>query len=330
MSVTDTHVIGDYTAAITIDGSTHYLLIQPGNSSTAYKKINRNVFLAISGNPLGTTDSQSVTNKTLDNSNVVTFRDDRFTLQDNVDHTKQAVFQLSGITTATTRTYTLPNASSTLVDISTSQTLTNKTLTSPVITSGSIDNSTITVDSIAGHTDSDSGTVYGISVTNGAMTSNSAIGDGIIFPKSLQSGTGSTWSLSSWTPTITLNGGGSNGNATITGKYIQMGKFVFFTLKYVIGSTTSFAGLTNFYSSLPVTASSTFADTATGNWCSGIAIVSGAAYSLGALTNSSTQINIVAQNATGSYITATSITATIPAGWSNGDNLFISGRYEAA
>ena len=38
--------------------------------------------------------AQTVANKTLGNTNIVTLRDDRFTLQDDADNTKQAVFQL--------------------------------------------------------------------------------------------------------------------------------------------------------------------------------------------------------------------------------------------
>ena len=44
-------------------------------------------------------------------SSSANFSDATFTLQDDGDATKQARFQLSGITTATTRTYTLPNVS---------------------------------------------------------------------------------------------------------------------------------------------------------------------------------------------------------------------------
>ncbi|QHN43190.1 hypothetical protein GII36_05060 [Candidatus Mycosynbacter amalyticus] len=63
-----------------------------------------------------------------------TFSDTAFTLQDDGDATKQAKFELSGISASTTRTYTLPNANTTVVGTDTTQTLTNKTLTSPTLT----------------------------------------------------------------------------------------------------------------------------------------------------------------------------------------------------
>lgn len=177
--MTPTKVIGDYTAAITIDGSTHYLLIQPGSSSTAYEKINRNVFLGVTGQPVDISTIQTLSNKILDNTNTITVRDGVFTIQDDVDLTKQARFQLSGFTTGTTRTFTLPNVTDTLVSLTATQTLTNKTITSPSITGGTIDNSTITVDSIAGHTTANSGTIYGISITSsklpGTSISNASI-----------------------------------------------------------------------------------------------------------------------------------------------------------
>lgn len=59
-----------------------------------------------------------------------TVPDNLFTLVDNGDATKAAQFQLSGISTATTRTFTLPNANTTVVGTDVAQTLTNKTLDS--------------------------------------------------------------------------------------------------------------------------------------------------------------------------------------------------------
>lgn len=59
----------------------------------------------------------------------LTVKDNAFTIQDNSDTTKQLQFQASGITTGTTRTLTVPDASTTLVGTDNTQTLTGKTLT---------------------------------------------------------------------------------------------------------------------------------------------------------------------------------------------------------
>jgi hypothetical protein len=71
---------------------------------------------------LAVTDGATLTPDSL------TVPDASFTIQDNADPTKQARFQVSGVSAGQTRTYTLPNASSTLVDLGSSQTLQNKTM----------------------------------------------------------------------------------------------------------------------------------------------------------------------------------------------------------
>jgi len=76
---------------------------------------------APSGAVVGDSDSQTLTNKTLDNTNSITVKDSNLTIQDNSDTTKQLKFEASGITTGTTRTLTAPNASGTLGFITDSQ-----------------------------------------------------------------------------------------------------------------------------------------------------------------------------------------------------------------
>lgn len=61
-----------------------------------------------------TTTAQTLQNKTLDNTNILTVRDDRLTLQDNADATKQVVFELSGLTAGTTRTVSVADGSFTV------------------------------------------------------------------------------------------------------------------------------------------------------------------------------------------------------------------------
>lgn len=98
-------------------------LIVQKNTSALMDFATATTVLALSATGITGTIVSSV----IDNTNGVTLRDNSFILQDDGDVTKQAVFQLSGISTATTRSYTFPNSSGTLTLNDSTATLTNKT-----------------------------------------------------------------------------------------------------------------------------------------------------------------------------------------------------------
>src|SRR5688572_16887100 len=64
---------------------------------------------------VGTTLAQTLSNKTLGNTTVLTIKDGSLTLQNTAETTKQAIFDLSGITAGQTRSVVIPDATSTAV-----------------------------------------------------------------------------------------------------------------------------------------------------------------------------------------------------------------------
>lgn len=73
------------------------------------------------------TDTKKITKEEFDKS-IATVDDATFTIADNSDTTKKVKFQVSGVTTATTRTLTVPDSNTTIAGTDNAQTLTNKTI----------------------------------------------------------------------------------------------------------------------------------------------------------------------------------------------------------
>lgn len=319
-----TKQIHDYTAATGIDAAADYLLIDP-NSTGVYNKINRNTLLGLASAPLGLTDSQSPTNKIFNNTNTVTLKDTNFTLQDDGDTTKQANFQLSGITTANTRTLTVPDASGTITLNAATQTLTNKTLTSPTITGGTIDNSTITVDSISGHTVATTVTVANMQIANGVINTANAvtatsIAAGAVQPQALVSGSGSGWAWQTWSPTFTGLSGGTLNYST----YTQIGKTVFFKIQYTM-SGANVSGVVTF--TVPKTAVTNNTNIVS----SMVQFVQSSTRYFGVIVASSTtSFSIYVLNVASTYPGLSALSASVPFTWGNTDILECSGYYEAA
>jgi hypothetical protein len=111
--------------------------------------------------------------------------DSAFTLTDDVDPTKKAVFELAAITTGTTRIFTLPNTTSELAILAGTQTFTgNKTFTGTLTASGTV-------------------TVSAAAATIGTGTTTATYG----------MGTGAT--TTGVTKTVNLGTGGASGSTTV-------------------------------------------------------------------------------------------------------------------
>jgi hypothetical protein len=166
-----------------VSASTDSLPIWQAATNSAFY-ITRNQLLNLSGNPVGDSDTQTLTNKTLTSPTI-------------------SGPTLSGTITGTYTIGGTPTFPSSVVTLTGTQSLSNKTLTSPTLTSPTLTNATISADALTGYTTSNTGTIYGISVTTGVITTAGSIGAGAIANNSIQAAQLATNAIKLGVSTIT-------------------------------------------------------------------------------------------------------------------------------
>lgn len=294
--------------AASIDRTADLLEIVDLSGNTSYKATPNFILGFTGGSPVSTTDTQVLTNKTL---------------------TAPAISApvLSGTLTGTYTIGGTPTFPATVVSTTGIQTLTNKTLTSPAITGGTIANPTLTVDSIAEFTASNGVTVSGLNIKTGKLNTNNSvvtanITDTAVTPAKLQAGSGTGWAWQSYTPTFTNL---TSGNGTLAFKYTQIGKTVIVNISFKLGTTSSMGSVPTM--SLPVTSVSY----TPGRWMGGVRMVAGAqGYSGYVQWISTTAVTFLAMNASGTFVSDSNWSATVPNTWVTNDSFDGYIIYEAA
>lgn len=307
--------ITDKTQETNIDRAADSLLVYD-SSASALRRATVNNLLNLTSQPVGTTATQTLTNKTLTAP----------TISDPV---------LSGTVTGT---YTLggtPTFPSSVATLTGSQTLTNKTLTSPTINTPTITNPTLTVDTISEFTSANGVTIDGLNIKDGKLnTNNSVVASNItagIITRSMLSTTtgelGGDWT----TVTPTLNNF-TIGNGTATMYYTRDGRTIRGEVFIACGSTTAFG--TNPSFDPPVTPATRYTS---GRFKpQGLAMYhdSGTNVSMGVVyfdsSTASGKLLWTVGGAAGTYVTTTGITSTVPFTIANGDSLGFTFEYEGA
>jgi len=322
--------ITDKTLLTSVDRAADSLLIYDSSASGLKRTVVNNL-VDLTSHSVGVDDVQTFTNKTL-TTPTLTVNDNVFTVQDNADTTKKLQLQLSGITTGTTRTLTVPDVSDTVVTLTATQTLTNKTLTSPTINTATIANPTLTTDVVAEFTGANGVAVDGLNIKDGKLNTNDSvvtanITDAAVTPNKLLASTGTSWAWVTWSPTWTNL---TVGNGVVTARYRQIGKTTQAVASITFGSTTSISGAVTI--SFPTTPSSFYSTVARPIYGYGTILDNGAnALPLTVeIETSTTAGRISAHLASGTYASLSPITSTIPMTWTTGDAMTIFLEYENA
>ena len=124
----------------------------------------------------------------------------------------------------------------------------------------------------------------------------------------------------------TLSGGWVNGNGVWDAKYVQIGKTVHVSAKFVLGTTTTKG--TTLTMSLPVASLSNRNPL----WLGRASVAGGSLYDVfwEYTTSTTTTCTLGYVSAAPGYLGRANVTSTIPLTWATGDYVTISATYDAA
>lgn len=199
-----------------------------------------------------------------------------------------------------------------------SATLANPAISGTVSGGATYTSPILTTPTIADYTNSTH--THASTAQGGLLNGANAITDGTITPAELESGTGSSWAWQSWTPTFTNF---TKSSATITAKYIQIGKTVHFKLGIVLSGSTMGSNPTF---TLPITSVAITSALHPLGVC--VLDDTGAGTYNGQVTWASTTTGIF--RSWDANNNGAAITVTAPFTWADGDGIFCQGSYEAA
>lgn len=165
-----------------------------------------------------------------------------------------------------------------------------------------------------------------VNAINGGLDNTNIVSGAAIDPSKISGGVAGMFGA--WITYVPVWSALTVGNGTLTAKYIQIGKVVYFTIKLIWGSTTSIAGAPSI--SLPTTASSDYSF----NHKLGVCVFKDTSASLlytgFALWSSSTFIGLYHVLANGTYASYEASSASAPFTWAVNDIISIDGEYETS
>ena len=230
-----------------------------------------------------------------------------FTLQDATDNTKQANFELSGITTATTRTLTLPNTTGTLAALNLAQTFSAAQTFSGAVTQSA---SAYSFNSTGANWTAGSQTTGTFTVGGTSGTGTITLGRSTVSQQTdIQAGATASGS----TKTINLGTGGLTGSTTTM------------AIGSTFGTSITANGTWSFSTAIPIASGGTGQITATAAFNALSPITTTGDLILGNGTNSATRLAI----GTNTYVlTSNGTTASWQAPAAGGSNITTLGMWE--